>query len=610
MGFGSSKTGSSSSYDRNVYMTNAGKLRFGVFPSSTDVGIESPNSYNDGAWHHMVATQGTNGMKLYVDGQQVATGPEVSNLAVNGYWRVGGDNLAGRASRPSSDYFKGSLDEAAVYPRALSLGEVQSHFSKAGGTVANSAPTAAYTFTATGKKVSFDGTTSTDTDGNIASYAWDFGGGNTSTDSKPTYTFATAGDKTVSLTVTDNKGGTNTVTKTVHVDNSAPTADFTSTVNGKQVSFDGTPSSDVDGTIASYAWDFGDGSPVDTTSGVNVSHTYAAAGAKTVKLTVTDDEGGTSLVTTKTVTPGNAKPTANFTSTTSDLHADLTSTSTDSDGTIASYAWDFGDSTPVDTTTGATVGHDYTTGGTYSVKLTVTDNDGATDTVTKSISVSPAGAPTTLASDDFGRTAVSSWGDAVLGGPWAKIAGSNTDYGVDSGSGAMKTATAGQNRGLSLGTLSAADTDATVQLSLDKVADGGGSTSAVCSRYTGTGTTAKSYCARVKVTSAGVATLSAVSRTGFTDAALKSFTLPSALVAGSQLKIRFQVTGSNHTTLRAKIWLAGGTEPGAWQVDTTDANDLGPQTAGGFALANTIASSSTNVPITARWDDLVITTTP
>ena len=149
-----------------------------------------------------------------------------------------------------------------------------------------------------------------------------------------------------------------------------------------------------------------------------------------------------------------------------------------------------------------------------------------------------------------------------------------------------------------------------MQLSLDKVADGGGSTSAVCSRYTGTGTTAKSYCARVKVTSAGVATLSAVSRTGFTDAALKSFTLPSALVAGSQLKIRFQVTGSSHTTLRAKIWLAGGTEPGAWQVDTTDANDLGPQTAGGCALANTIASSSTNVPITARWDDLVITTTP
>ena len=407
-------------------MTNAGKLRFGVFPSSTDVGIESPNSLQ----RRRLAPHGRDpGHERHEAVRRRPAGrhrPEVNNLAVNGYWRVGGDNLAGRASRPSSDYFKGSLDEVAVYPRALSLGEVQSHFSKGGGTVANSAPTAAYTFTATGKKVSFDGTTSTDTDGNIASYAWDFGGGNTSTDSKPTYTFATAGDKTVSLTVTDNKGGTNTVTKTVHVDNSAPTADFTSTVNGKQVSFDGTPSSDVDGTIASYAWDFGDGSPVDTTSGVNVSHTYAAAGAKTVKLTVTDDEGGTSLVTTKTVTPGNAKPTANFTSTTSDLHADLTSTSTDSDGTIASYAWDFGDSTPVDTTTGATVGHDYTTGGTYSVKLTVTDNDGATDTVTKSISVSPAGAPTTLASDDFGRTAVSSWGDAVLGGPWAKIAGSNT----------------------------------------------------------------------------------------------------------------------------------------------------------------------------------------
>ncbi len=166
--------------------------------------------------------------------------------------------------------------------------------------------------------------------------------------------------------------------------NSAPTASFTSSCTDLTCDFDGSGSSDSDGSIASYEWDFGDGT---TATGQTVSHTYDSGGTFTVTLTVTDDDGATdSSSQDVSVSSGNSAPTASFTSSCTDLTCDFDgSGSSDSDGSIASYEWDFGDGT---TATGQTVSHTYDSGGTFTVTLTVTDDDGATDSSSQDVSVS------------------------------------------------------------------------------------------------------------------------------------------------------------------------------------------------------------------------------
>ncbi len=240
----------------------------------------------------------------------------------------------------------------------------------------------------TGTSVSFDGSLSTDADGTIVSYSWDFGDSNTGVGVATSHTYDTAATYTATLTITDDDGATDEDTLTIIVNdpivnNTLPQANAgldQSEFVGNVVSFDGSNSVDPDGNIVLYSWNFTDGT---TETGATPTHTFTTADTYNVVLTVTDNSGDTDtdtvIITISDV--ANVQPVAN-------AGDDITveqdesvlfdgSSSYDMDGTIVSYSWDFGDG---NTATGVSPTHIFTMAGTYDVVLTVTDDDGATDT--------------------------------------------------------------------------------------------------------------------------------------------------------------------------------------------------------------------------------------
>lgn len=147
---------------------------------------------------------------------------------------------------------------------------------------------------------------------------------------------------------------------------------------GAAISFDGSASRDPDGSIATWDWDFGDGSTHATTA--TTTHTWSTAGVFVVRLTVGDAQGATaSDVAVVTITaPVNQAPVAHVVgSASAQVGVDVSfdgSTSADADGTVTAWAWDFGDGA---TASGATATHAWAKPGAYLVRLKVTDDRGA-----------------------------------------------------------------------------------------------------------------------------------------------------------------------------------------------------------------------------------------
>ncbi|MCX5375755.1 LamG-like jellyroll fold domain-containing protein [Streptomyces sp. NBC_00091] len=129
IGFGNNTVNNSGTYDKQLYMTNAGRLVFGVYNGSArTISTGLLETYNDNKWHHVVGTQGPGGMTLYVDGQNKGTNSASTSTSYAGFWHVGGDNLSSWPTRPTSNFFAGQIDETAVYPSALTQAQVKSHF--------------------------------------------------------------------------------------------------------------------------------------------------------------------------------------------------------------------------------------------------------------------------------------------------------------------------------------------------------------------------------------------------------------------------------------------------------------------------------------------------
>ena len=232
----------------------------------------------------------------------------------------------------------------------------------------------------------FDGGLSHDPDGSIVSYLWDFGDGTRSAGKEIRHAFHRAGEYQVRLTVLDNSPfdngkGIDTITVTVREgENKRPVAqagDDRTVAVGEPVRFDGSRSTDPDGEILHYGWDFGDGAGSDLPV---VEHSYWQPGTYSVSLTVTDNveaaNGQSVDAATVTVTPApNRAPVATFpkefsTTTFRPLLLDA-SKADDRDGSIIAYDWDFGDGTQG---FGPAVSHLYGKPGIYDAKLTLTDN--------------------------------------------------------------------------------------------------------------------------------------------------------------------------------------------------------------------------------------------
>ncbi|MEX0766949.1 MAG: PKD domain-containing protein, partial [Microthrixaceae bacterium] len=245
--------------------------------------------------------------------------------------------------------------------------------------------------------VSFSSEGSLDPDGTIVNYAWTFGDGSpASSDANPTHTYSTAGTFVATLRVTDNGGAIGSSTVAVLVaagSNQSPVAVIAtpSPVSGKaplSVNFSSAGSSDPDGSIVAYSWNWSDGTILGTVA--NPSHTFTTARSFVVSLTVTDDNGATATTTTTVTATANQTPTAAASVSASLAIAPATlsfnsSTSVDPDGIIVTKRWDFGDGTAPTTT--ANPNHTYSSPGNYVATLTVIDDNGATDVASLNISV-------------------------------------------------------------------------------------------------------------------------------------------------------------------------------------------------------------------------------
>ncbi|WP_372710392.1 PKD domain-containing protein [Arthrobacter rhombi] len=680
VGYGSNNTGASSSYDRHVYMANDGRLVFGTYPGAAKT-VTSPAAYNDNSWHYVAASQGQNGMRLYVDGHEIASDPATTTAqSYSGYWRLGGDSLGGWPNSPNSEYFTGAIDEFAVYDSALTPAQVGTHYaigsgkelptasfsaeikgmsaafdasaSTGGGganvtnyswdfgdgsgkesgktlshtyaepgkysvalTVKNesglvasttkqvtvaaphAAPVASLTHEATGLSVAFDGTGSTASDAaTIASYAWNFGDGESASGAKPEHQYAEAGTYTVTLVATDSTGSkSEPVSAEVTVEHAVPVAKFGHDVTGLSAVFDGSGSTASDGaTVASYAWDFGDGK---SATGAKPSHQYAAAGTYTVKLTVKDSTGAESAVVSAGVAVGHDKPVGSFTAQSSDMSVSVdASASKASDGATMQYSWDWGDGSA--SGTGVKASHTFAEAGSFDVVLTVTDSLGAVDTVTKTVTASEASADGVVASDDFNRDVSTGWGTADDGGQWSGQAG----FSVADGEGQM-TLNPAQKRTTELSGVNVSDLDASFVVGTDKVMQG-------ANLHFDTGlhkSAAGQYMVKIQFRSDQTVQIGLVRVVGGVETMVANKVLPGYVQkAGQRLEVRIQTeTSGSSTTWRAKAWEAGTSEPTGWMVSASD-SEISLQGPGTISVSGYLGGGAANGPVVVSIDDLKV----
>jgi PKD repeat protein len=509
IGYGNKPVGKSEIHDRQVYLTQTGQLSYSVNASTTRT-ISSSKAYNDGKWHQVVASLSSgSGMALYVDGAKVASYAAVTSAQdYVGYWRIAGDAVPGTGGT----WLKGAVDDVSVYPTALSAGQVADHYTDATGKSPVAAPAAAFTTDCSSLVCAYDASQSTP------------------------------------------------MVKT-----------------------------EADPTIKGYSWSFGDGTKA---SGPAVKHTYKKASSYTVALTVTNSDGMDATVTQSVEATGNSEPVARFTSKVKSKKVSVDAkSSTDSDGTVKKYLWDFGDGT---TSTKKKVSHSYVGTGSYGVTLTVTDDEGSEGTTVKNVVIGKA-----LGLDGFGRSSESGWGKADKGGSWS------TDpsgaFAVAGGQGTLTLADKGDDAVAVLPQVSSKKANVVSELTVDKATVSTDTTAGYVLRHTASG----EYRATLVPGDDGTTLLVASRVVNGAEKVLKSVEVKKVTLDGSgPLRVRATISSADKAKITMTVWPAGTKEPKA-QLTTSDSTKA-LRRSGSVGVRGSEGSAG-DAPVVLGYDNLLVT---
>ena len=430
----------------------------------------------------------------------------------------------------------------------------------------------------------------TSSGGSPDTYAWDFGDGSGSALPSPSHTYAAPGTYQVKLSTTNN-GGSSSKTSTITVSPlpGIPVAGFSWLQQAGTLGVQFTDTST--NSPASWSWNFGDGNPAATVE--NPLHVYAAPGSYTVTLQAANGSGAGTLAQSITVNPL-AVPVAGFTYSQAPGTLTFTFSDTSTNGPT-SWAWTFGDGA---TSTSQNPVHTFASAGTYTVALTASNASGPSSPASQSITASA----TAFASDSFSRAAASgTWGSAPVGGAYSYV-GNQSDFSLTGSAGAINLGTAGATRAAYL-PVSAQDVDLTYQFNISKLPTGGGSAYAYGSvRRSATA----DYRIKARIFGTGAVYLSVSQFSAGAETTIGSEVQVAGLtyVPGQDLKVHAQISGTSPTTIKARLWLASGSEPGTWLVSRTDST-AGLQGPGSVGLRAYSSSTTTNNPISVAFDNFI-----
>jgi PKD repeat protein len=253
---------------------------------------------------------------------------------------------------------------------------------------------------------------SSDAEGNIAAWAWDFGDGASETSRDPSHTYAEPGRYTARLTVHDAQGASGTFSRQITVPGPefpievSATGNATATEQNVTLTWSGAqgPSMDV----------YRDGEMLTSTAN-DGTHTVSRSYTDSITYVFKVCEAATTICSNEVSvvfsdSPTNVAPVADFTSTCTGRTCSFTDRSTDADGTLSVWSWTFGDG---GTSTAPNPSRTYTAAGTYTVALGVTDDGGATNTRSASVTAFPIALTATGREDAEKQYMILTWTGAV-----------------------------------------------------------------------------------------------------------------------------------------------------------------------------------------------------